>query len=329
MTVLVSGGAGYVGSHMVQLLVQQGTPVVVVDDFSDGYRDALPPEVPVLESDIGNASAVVAFLRKHRVDAVVHLASRIQAAESVVVPRLYYEDNLGAAIALVGAVLTCGVPHFILSSSAAVYGNPDRTPIPEDHTTNPINPHGETKLATERMLASYGRAYKLRWAALRYFNASGAAPDGSLDESHTPKALIPLVLDAAVSGKAVTVFGRDYPTRDGTCERDYVHVVDVARAHLAALDHLRSGGAGGVFNLGAGKGHTVDEVIGTCTRVTERDIAVVDGPRREGEPPVLVADISRAREVLGWEPERSDLATIVRDAWQWRRRSQSRLWESA
>ena len=220
--------------------------------------------------------------------------------------------------------------QFILSSTAAVYGIPTETPISEDHTTLPINPYGETKLAIEHMIASYGRAYKLRWAALRYFNASGAAPDGSLGERHKPEThLIPLVLEAASSGASITVFGRDYPTRDGTCERDYVHVVDLVNAHLTALDHLRAGGPGGVFNLGAGQGHSVDQVIQTCRDVTGKSISVVDGPRREGDPPFLVADITRARRVLGWRPERSDLASIVRDAWRWRQRWPSALRESA
>ncbi len=330
MAILVTGGAGFVGSHMVQLLVREHVDVVVIDDFSSGHRDALPPEVPLLETDIANAAAVVPFMRKHKVEGVFHFASRIQVGESVVAPRLYYEDNLGAAISLLGSVLSCNVRYFILSSTAAVYGIPNEAPIPEAHALMPINPYGETKLAIERMLGSYGRAYGLRWAALRYFNAAGAAPDGSLGERHHPEThLIPLVLDAAVSGKPVTIFGRDYATRDGTCERDYVHVVDLAGAHLRAMDYLRGGGESGAFNLGAGHGHTVDEVVATCARVTGRSVPANDGARREGDPPVLVAGIERARDILGWRPERSNLETIVRDAWQWRTQSQARLRESA
>jgi UDP-glucose-4-epimerase GalE len=322
MATLVTGGAGYIGSHMVQALVRRRVPVVVIDNMLSGHRDAVPPSVPLLEADVGDAARVVPFLERHAVDEVLHFASRIQVGESVINPRLYYEDNLGEAISLLSSALDCGVQRFILSSTAAVYGVPEEMPIPEDHPTKPINPYGETKLAIEHMLGSYGRAYGLRWAALRYFNAAGAAEDGSLGERHDPEThLIPLVLEAAISGKPVTMFGRDYPTRDGTCVRDYIHVVDLVEAHLAALDHLRAGGEGGAFNLGTGHGHTVAEVIDACRRITGREIAVKVGERREGDPPELVAGVARAREFFGWRATRSDLDTIVRDAWRWHARA--------
>jgi UDP-glucose-4-epimerase GalE len=324
MTVLVTGGAGYIGSHMVQALVARGARVVVIDDLSSGHREALPPNVPLLEANVRDALCVMPFLRAHEVKEVLHFASRIQVGESVVDPARYYEDNLAAAIMFASAAMNCGVERFVLSSTAAVYGMPRATPIPEDHPTRPINPYGETKLAIERMLATYGRAYGLRWAALRYFNAAGCAPDGSLGERHLPEThLIPLVLDAARHGTPVSVFGRDYPTRDGTCVRDYVHVVDLVEAHLATLEHLRTGADGGVFNLGTGNGFSVQEVIDTCRRVSRREIAVIDGPRRDGDPPELVAGVTRAHDVLGWRASRSDLETIVRDAWRWQARAPS------
>ncbi len=324
MATLVTGGAGYIGSHMVQALVKKRVAVVVIDNFISGHHDALPASVPLLEADVGDSARVVPFLKRHGVDEILHFASRIQVGESVTNPRLYYDDNLGEAISLVGSALECGVRRFILSSTAAVYGVPEEMPIPEDHPTKPINPYGETKLAIEHMLGSYGRAYGLRWAALRYFNAAGAAQDGSLGERHDPEThLVPLVLRAALSGKPVTVFGRNYPTRDGTCVRDYIHVLDLVDAHLAALEHLRASGEGGAFNLGTGHGHSVAEVIDACRRVTGKEIAVDVGERREGDPPELVAAVSRAREAFGWRATRSDIDTIVRDALRWHARAHS------
>jgi UDP-glucose 4-epimerase len=252
------------------------------------------------------------------VEAIFHFASRIQVGESVVDPRLHYKGNLGAAISLLESALDARVGTFILSSSAAVYGLPHGTPIDEAHPTAPINPYGETKLAIERMLASYRRAYGLSFAALRYFNAAGADADAGLAERHDPEThLIPIVLDAALGLRpAVTVFGRDYDTPDGTCIRDYVHVVDLCEAHLAALEHLAAGGAGGAFNLGTGEGQSVAQVIEVARRVTGREIPVEDGARREGDPPRLVASVERAARVLGWRAKRASLEQIVRDAWR-------------
>jgi len=315
MATLVTGGAGYIGSHMVRALAQRGERVVVIDDFSSGHCDAIAPAVPILEADVGDATRVVPFLRRHGVDEILHFASRIQVGESVVDPRLHYEGNLGAAIGLLGAALACGVRRFVFSSSAAVYGAPRELPIPEHHATEPVSPYGETKLAIERMLASYGRAYGVRWTALRYFNAAGAAQ--GLGERHHPEThLVPLVLQAALHGTPVTIFGRDYPTRDGTCVRDYIHVLDLVDAHVAALEHLREDGECCALNLGTGRGYTVAEVVETCRRITGRRIEARVGDRRPGDPPELVARVDRAREVLGWTATRSDLDTIVRDAWR-------------
>jgi UDP-glucose 4-epimerase len=320
VTVLVTGGAGYIGSHMVSVLSRERREVVVIDDLSGGHRDALPSNasVPFLEARIEDRGAVTRFLREHGVSAIFHFASRIQVGESVVDPRLHYTGNLGAAIALLESGLDAGVGTFILSSSAAVYGLPGTVPIGESHPTAPINPYGETKLAIEKMLASYASAYGMKYAALRYFNAAGADADAGLAERHEPEThLIPIVLDVALGRLPhVTVHGKDYPTPDGTCVRDYVHVMDLAEAHLAALDYLAGGGESGPFNLGTGVGHSVQEVIETARRVTGRPIDVRYGPRRAGDPPELVASPTRAGVRLGWKAKRASLEEIIRDAWR-------------
>jgi UDP-glucose 4-epimerase len=322
-TVCVTGGAGYIGSHMVRVLRRAGHGVVVIDDLSAGHADALPADVPLVRADVRDRSAVAAALRDHRVEAVLHFASRIQVGESVVEPLLYWRDNLGAAIALVETALDAGVKHFVLSSTAAVYGDPVRVPLDEDHPTAPVNPYGETKLAMERMLADYARAYGISYAALRYFNASGADTAAGIGERHDPEThLIPIVLEAALGlRRHVTLFGDDYATPDGTCVRDYIHVLDLAEAHLVALAYLGRGGESGPFNLGTGQGHSVREVIDVAKRVTKRDIPVVIGPRRPGDSPELVASADRAARVLGWRARRSSLEEIVRDAWVWHSRS--------
>jgi UDP-glucose-4-epimerase GalE len=314
MNVLVTGGAGYIGSHMVRVLARAGHRVVVVDDLSSGHAETIPPGVRFVKSDVRAHDVVLPLLRDEKIDSVFHFASRIQVGESVRDPRLYFRDNLAAAVSLLEAVLDARVRSFILSSTAAVYGEPIRVPIDEEHPTSPLNPYGETKLGIEKMLAAYAGAYGLRYAALRYFNAAGA--DEGLAERHDPEThLIPLVLNAAVDGRPMTIFGEDYATEDGTCIRDYIHVLDLARAHLAALDHLEKGGASGVFNLGTGRGHSVREVIACAERVTGRKVPVVVGPRRPGDSPVLVASPERAKGVLGWSAQRPALEDIVRDAW--------------
>lgn len=319
MNVCVTGGAGYIGSHMVHLLVREGHEVVVIDDLSAGHADALPPRAPLVRLDVRESAAVAKMLKEHRVEAVLHFASRIQVGESVVNPRLYWRDNLAAGIGLLEAVLDAGVKRFVLSSTAAVYGDPVRVPIDEAHPTEPVNPYGATKLALERVLADYARAYGLSYAALRYFNACGADAEAGIGERHDPEThLIPIVLEAAQGKRPhVTVFGDDWATPDGTCVRDYIHVVDLAEAHLAALAHLERGGESGAFNLGTGQGHSVREVIDVVKKVTGRDVPVVMGSRRAGDPPVLVAAPARAERVLGWKAKRSSLEAIVRDAWSW------------
>ena len=318
MRVLVTGGAGYIGSHMVRTLVRAKHDVLVVDDLSAGHADALPSSgIRFVQASVSDGPRILAAMRDHGTEAMLHFASRIQVGESVVDPRKYYTGNLAAAVSLFESALDAGVKLAVLSSTAAVYGNPLRVPIDEEHPTSPINPYGETKLAIERMLGSYGRAYGLRWAALRYFNAAGADTEARLDERHDPEThLIPIVLDAALGRRDhVTVFGEDYETPDGTCIRDYVHVIDLCEAHLAALEHLQRGGESGPINLGTGAGHSVAEMIDVARRVTGRTIRVEKGPRRAGDPPRLVAAVERAARVLGWRAQRATLEQIVRDAW--------------
>jgi UDP-glucose 4-epimerase len=306
---------------MVRTLMRANAEIFVVDNLQAGHRDTIPKGVTFLEIDVRAKEELARFFRAERIEAVFHFASRIQVGESVVAPRLYYRDNLSAAVDLLDAVLDAGISRFILSSTAAVYGNPARVPIREEDPTNPVNPYGQTKLAIEHMLEDYARAYGLRYAALRYFNAAGAEPNSGLGERHDPEThLIPLVLEAALGLRPeITIFGQDYPTPDGTCIRDYIHVMDLADAHLAALDHLIRGGDVGAFNLGTGQGHSVREVIDTAKRVTEVDIPLKYGPRREGDPAILVASSERAQRTFNWKPVRSSLETIIRDAWEWHR----------
>lgn len=326
MRTLVTGGAGYIGSHMVRALCAAGHDVVVVDDLSSGHRDTIPNGLPFVRANVADREAMVEVLRGRRIQALLHFASRIEVGESVVNPRRHYLGNLAAGISLLESALDAGVESVVLSSSAAVYGVPKYDPLDEDHPTVPVNPYGETKLAIERMLAAYGNAYGLRTVALRYFNAAGADRESGLGERHNPEThLIPLVLQAAIGVRPdVTIFGTDYDTLDGTCVRDYVHVVDLCEAHLAALDHLGHGGAGGAFNLGTGSGHSVREVIDMSMRVSGRPIVVRQGPRRPGDPPRLVASAERAMRVLGWRPTRGALETIVTDAWRFLRDHGSR-----
>jgi len=319
MAILVTGGAGYIGSHMVLCLVRAGRPVVVVDNLSAGYRELLVEGVPFVHADIADGATMRDVIRERDIDAIIHFAAHTQVAESVRDPRLYWSGNVAATLNLLDAALASGVKYFVFSSTAAVYGEPERCPIDEEAPTHPINPYGESKLTIEQALADYARAYGMRYAALRYFNAAGADADAGLGELHHPEShLIPIVLQAALGRMSeVVIFGRQYPTPDGTCIRDYVHVLDLADAHMAALDDLRCGGDSGAFNLGTGTGHSVAEVIATCREVTGRPIAVVEGERRPGDPPVLVASPERARRRYGWEPRRSSLERIVRDAWAW------------
>jgi UDP-glucose 4-epimerase len=324
MKVLVTGGAGYIGSHMVKTLLDGGHEVVVLDDLSTGYRDAVPAGATFVEGDVGARSNVAALLQKAGIEAICHFAAKIRVEESVSNPRLYFNGNLTKTLAFLEAVLDQPKPlPFVFSSTAAVYGTPDVVPIEEDHPKRPESPYGESKLAVERALEAYGKAYGLPWTALRYFNAAGGWAEAGLGERHEPEThLIPIILDVAAGKRAsVSMFGTDWPTPDGTCVRDYVHIRDLADAHLAALEHLRKGGPSGAFNLGTGEGKSVREVVESVKRVTGRAIPVVEAPKRAGDPAVLVAKVDRAAKVLGWRARRADLDGIVTDAWAWHQRA--------
>lgn len=318
MRILVTGGAGYIGSHMVKTLLRAGHDAVVYDDLSAGHRDAVSG-AGLVEGDIRDVGRLTETLRTRRIEAVMHFAARIDVGESVRRPDLYYQTNVHGSRCLLDAMRAAGVDRLVYSSTAAVYGEPETIPIPEDHPLRPTNPYGASKCMVERMLADEDAAFGLRSASLRYFNAAGADPEGELGERHDPEThLVPLACQAAAGRRAsITVYGRDYPTPDGTCLRDYVHVQDLCAAHLKALEYLAGGGATDAFNLGYGHGTSVQEVIDSVRAVSGRALTVDDGPRRAGDPARLVADPARARRVLGWTPARADLGTIVADAWRW------------
>lgn len=322
MRILVVGGAGYIGSHMTKMLVETANEVVVLDSLVSGFRDAVLGG-RLLVGDLADRALLDQVFSAHRFDGVMHFASSIQVGESVRQPAKYYRNNVANTLNLLEAMVRHGVGRLIFSSSAAIFGEPERLPIDEAHPVRPLSPYGRSKWMVEQALADYERAYGLRYVTLRYFNAAGADPLGMLGERHKPEThLIPLVLRAA-SGRrrAVEIFGADYPTPDGTCIRDYVHVVDLCRAHLLALERLMDGGASGAYNLGNGSGFSVQEVIDAAQKVTGRTIAVKTAPRREGDPARLVADAARARRELCWRPVYPALETIVAHAWAWEKKS--------
>lgn len=318
MRVLVVGGAGYIGSHMVKMLLGAGHEVIILDNLSSGHRDAVLGGVFV-EGDLADTACIKCIFEQYQPEAVMHFASYIQVGESVRKPDIYYRNNVTNTLNLLDAMLQFDVKKFIFSSTAAVFGEPDYVPIDEAHPNRPLNPYGRSKWMIEQVLADYDKAFDLRSVCLRYFNAAGADPDGQLGERHDPEThLIPLILQAA-SGRRenIQVFGRDYDTPDGTCIRDYIHIVDLCSAHLAALEYLNKGGTSDRFNLGNGSGFSVQEVIDAVQAVSDKPVTVINGPRREGDPARLVADAKRARSILFWQPKFTDLKTIVSHAWQW------------
>lgn len=321
-SILVTGGAGYVGSHACKALAEAGCRPVVYDSLSRGHRGAVKWG-PLVEGDLHERDRLVAAMRAHRVEAVMHFAALAYVGESVSCPELYYRNNVVGTLSLLDAMREAGVATIVFSSTCAVYGIPETVPIRETTAKAPLSPYGETKLAIERALHWYGAAHGLRYAALRYFNAAGADPDGEIGENHDPEThLIPLVLRAALgTGEALRIFGTDYPTPDGTAIRDYIHVTDLADAHVRALRHLAAGGESIELNLGTGSGHSVREVIASVERATGSSVKPYEAPRRPGDPPALVADATLARERLGWRPRCSDLDTIVRTALAWETRS--------
>jgi UDP-glucose 4-epimerase len=318
MKILVVGGAGYIGSHMVKMLIANEHHVVTFDNLSNGHRDAVLGGKFVL-GDLTDRITLDAVFEEEKPDAVMHFASFIQVGESVSHPDKYYRNNLSNTINLLDSMLLHNVKNLIFSSTAAIFGEPNYLPIDELHPNNPVNPYGRTKLMVEQILADYDQAFGLKYVCLRYFNAAGADPECQLGERHTPEThLVPLVLQVAFGRRSeIIVFGRNYDTPDGTCVRDYIHIVDLCSAHLLALEHLLNGGDSEHFNLGNGDGFSVQEVINAVENVTGNKITVKYGVRRDGDPARLVADSTKARRQLGWKPEYSDLEIILKHAWNW------------
>lgn len=316
-TTIVTGGAGYIGSVTVEALRARGERVVVIDHLSAGHREAVHPDVEFHAVDLRDTAAIEGIIVASGADAVVHFAAYSLVGESVTDPAKYFDNNVGGTLSLLRAMKNHGVKCLVFSSTAATYGEPQEVPITESHPCAPANPYGLTKRMMEQVMETYAAAYGLRFAALRYFNAAGAIP--TRGEDHKPEShLIPLILQVALGQRAsISIFGTDYDTPDGTCIRDYIHVSDLADAHLLALDYLRAGGAPVICNLGNGHGYSVREVIDVCRRISGKPIAVVEAPRRAGDPSRLIASAEKAKAVLGWVPKKGALEDIVRDAWAW------------
>lgn len=316
--ILVTGGAGYIGSVTSRLLLSRGESIVILDNLARGHRLALPKDTPFYQGDIGDAQLLKRITTEHKIDACIHFAALAYVGESVEAPALYFENNVEQGIRLLKALIEGEVKQIVFSSTCATYGEPQSIPIAETHPQQPTNPYGWSKLFMERILESYDAAYGLKFVALRYFNACGAA--GELGEDHYPEThLVPNVVNAALGKTAtVSVFGNDYPTPDGTAIRDYIHVSDLADAHVRALNHLRSGGNSERINLGNGHGYSVLEVIESARQVSGKPIEIEIGPRRPGDPSRLIADASYARQVLGWQPAHPDLKSILETDWKWR-----------
>ena len=319
MAILVCGGAGYIGSHAVHALVEKGEDVVIVDNLQTGHRGALNPAAKFYEGDIRDASVLDRIFTENKIEAVIHFAANSLVGESMEKPLLYFNNNVYGMQVLLEAMVRHGVDKIVFSSTAATYGEPKRVPIHEDDETCPTNTYGETKLTMEKMMKWVSRANGVRYVSLRYFNAAGALPDGSIGEDHkTETHLIPLILQVPTGRRDhITVFGDDYPTPDGTCLRDYIHVVDLADAHVLALEYLRKGGASDIFNLGNGQGFSVKEMIAAAEKATGRSIKVEIGARRAGDPAQLIASSEKARTVLGWKPQFTDVEQVIGTAWKW------------
>lgn len=319
MRVLVTGGAGYIGSHVVRALLLTGHEVVVYDNLSTGHRQAVAADVPFYEEDIRSTERLVEVLLAERIEAVLHFAASSLVGESMQDPQKYYDNNVNGTLSLLTAMRQAHVENLVFSSTAAVYGEPEKWPILETAFTCPTNVYGRTKLVIEGMLGDFAAAYGLRYVSLRYFNAAGAWEDGAIGEDHgTETHLVPLILKTALGQrKAISIYGTDYETEDGTCMRDYIHVCDLAQAHVLALEHLGRGAGSRIYNLGSEKGFSVRQVIAAAKKVTALEFVVEEAPRRAGDPAVLVASSAKIRQELGWQPQRSELETIVGDAWRW------------
>jgi UDP-arabinose 4-epimerase len=318
VSILIVGGAGYIGSHTAKLVAKAGLTPVVLDNLVYGHEWAVKWG-PLVKGDLADSELIARVLREHQITAVIHFAAYAYVGESVQNPRKYFRNNVANTLNLLDAMLDAGVKDIVFSSTCATYGEPTQVPIGEDQPQKPVNPYGESKLAVERILHWYGGGHGLRFAALRYFNAAGADPDGEIGEDHDPEThLIPLAIEAAFGrAKELSIFGTDYPTADGTAVRYYIHVIDLGEAHLRALEHLQKGGSSLFLNLGTGRGHSVREVIGAVEKVSGRKVPAREVGRRAGDPPALVADPRRAAEVLGWKPKYPDISTIVEHACRW------------
>ena len=319
MSVLVLGGAGYIGSHAVYQLIDQGMDVVVVDNLENGHRQAVHPNATFYEGDIRDANFLDSVFENESIDEVLHFAANSLVGESMENPLKYFDNNVYGTQVLLKAMTRHGVKNIVFSSTAATYGEPEAVPITETMPTHPTNTYGETKLTMEKMMKWTSLAHDLNFVSLRYFNVAGARATGEIGEDHRPEShLVPIILQAALGQREeITVFGDDYDTPDGTCIRDYIHIEDLVNAHLLALDYLRNGGENDVFNLGSSQGFSVNEMISTARSVTGKDIPVKIGPRRSGDPSILVASTEKATRILGWNPVNTSITKIIEDAWNW------------
>lgn len=321
MSILVLGGAGYIGSHTVYELIEKGKDVVVADNLETGFMQAVHPKAKFYQGDIRDKAFLDDLFSKEKIDGVIHFAANSQVGESMTNPLKYYDNNLYGTMVLLKSMVEHNVDKIVFSSTAATYGEPERIPILENDKTEPTNTYGETKLSMEKMMKWTGKAHNLRYVALRYFNACGAHKSGKIGEAHNPEThLIPLILQVPLNQrKYISVFGNDYDTKDGTCVRDYIHVTDLAQAHILALEYLSNGNESNVFNLGNGVGFTVNEIIETARNVTGHSIPAKMEPRRAGDPSQLIASSEKAKTVLGWKPEFTDINSIIETAWNWHR----------
>ncbi|MDD6163674.1 MAG: UDP-glucose 4-epimerase GalE [Anaerovibrio sp.] len=319
MSILVCGGAGYIGSHTVHQLVEKGEDVVIVDNLQTGHMGAVNPKAEFYKGDIREAEVLDRIFTENKIDAVVHFAANSLVGESMTNPLKYFNNNVYGMQVLLEAMVRHGIDKIVFSSTAATYGEPERIPIMEDDRTEPTNPYGQSKLIMEKMMKWVSLANGIRYVSLRYFNAAGAIEDGSIGEDHSPEThLIPLILQVPLGKRDhITVFGEDYPTPDGTCLRDYIHVLDLADAHVLAIDYLRRGGESNIFNLGNGQGFSVKEMIEAAREATGLDIKVEIGERRAGDPAQLIASSEKARKVLGWQPKFTDVKAVIGTAWKW------------
>lgn len=319
MTILVLGGAGYIGSHTVYELIDRGEDVVIIDNLETGHIEAVHEKARFYKGDIRDRAFLDSVFAKEKIDAVIHFAANSLVGESMVDPLKYYDNNLCGTKVLLEAMVAHGIDKIVFSSTAATYGEPERVPILESDKTEPTNTYGETKLSMEKMFKWTSKAHNLRYVSLRYFNACGAHESGKIGEAHNPEShLIPLILQVPNGQReSIAIFGEDYDTKDGTCVRDYIHVTDLAQAHILAVKYLAEGGESNIFNLGNGVGFTVKEVIDSARKVTGHEIKAVVSPRRAGDPAQLIASSDKARTILGWKPEHADLEEIIKSAWNW------------